>query len=107
MTPQKQNDNVTVWRFRRDISLGTIMNVLAIITVVMITWANLQKELALIHHNLNQLVDSNIKSQEHIENLTNQFIGHEFRIGSLEKQAQKRKISPGTAGQLEHNFPSG
>lgn len=107
MTRQKQNDNVTVWRFQRDISLGTIMNVLAIITVVMITWGNLQKELALIHYNLNQLVASNMKLQEHIENQTSQFIDHEFRIGSLEKQTQKRKILPGTARQLEHDFPSG
>ena len=81
---RKHKNNVTIWRFRREITLGTVLHMMALLVMIIATWSNLQKELALIHHDLNRLVSSNIKLHEHIEKITDQCLNHEYRIKNLE-----------------------
>ena len=107
MARQKENDNVTIWNFRRDISIGTILHVLAILVVVIATWSNLQKELALIHYDLNQLITSNVKLQEHIEQLADQYHNHEYRIGILETKILPPQPTQNSFGQHKNLVPSG
>ncbi len=60
------------WRFRREITLGTLVQLGAILIALTVGWSNLQSELALIRHDLNRLIQINERSQRQIENLAEQ-----------------------------------
>lgn len=85
MAKSKTSNNRTIWRFRREITLGTLLHLVAIIVMITAAWSNLQKELALIRHELTRLTTTNIKLQENIEKLAGQYQEHEYRLYSLEK----------------------
>ncbi|MCK5270195.1 MAG: hypothetical protein KAJ46_05390 [Sedimentisphaerales bacterium] len=74
------------WRFRREITLGTLVQLGAILIALTIGWSNLQSELALIRHDLNRLIQTNERSQRQIENLAEQSREQGYRIKTLEEK---------------------
>jgi len=86
---KKSNEGLSVWSFRREITLGTLLHLAALVLVLAAGWSNLQKELAVIGNELEQLVASHVRLQEHIENLSDQGMDHEFRLRVLEKKTGK------------------
>ena len=85
MAKQKTNNNVSIWSFRREITLGTLLHLLALVIVLTAGWSNLQKNLALIQHDLSQLITANKQLKQNLEVLTSQFQNHEYRLKALEK----------------------
>jgi len=84
MIKRNNNNKIARWRFRREITLGTLVHLAVLVAMVIAGWSNLQKELALIRHELNRLTGSNVKLQNSIENLSFQYHQHEYRLRSLE-----------------------
>ena len=87
---KKSSEGLSVWSFRREVTLGTLLHLVALMLVLAAGWSNLQKELAVIGNELEQLVASQVRLQEHIENLSNQGLDHEFRLRELEKETGRR-----------------
>ena len=85
MTKQKTNNNVSAWSFRREITLGTLLHLTALVIVLTAGWSNLQKNLALIQHDLSQLITANKQLKQNLDVLTGQFQNHEYRLKALEK----------------------
>jgi len=83
---KKPSEGLSVWSFRREITLGTLLHLAALVLVLAAGWSNLQKELAVISSELAQFVDSQVRLQGHIESLTDQGMDHEFRLRVLEKR---------------------
>ena len=87
---QRQQDKETMeesaWRFRREITLGTLVQLGAILIALTVGWSNLQSELAMIRHDLNRLIQTNERSQRQIENLAEQSREQEYRIKTLEEK---------------------
>ena len=88
MAKQKANDSVSIWSFRREVTLGTLLHLAALVIILVAGWSNLQKELALIRHDLVQLVTASTQLQKRIEILADQTQEHEFRLQTLEKQTR-------------------
>ena len=88
MAKQKANDNVSIWSFRREITLGTLLHLAALVIVLAVGWSNLQKELALIRHDLDKLVAASNQLHKRIEILADQTQEHEYRLQVLEKQTR-------------------
>jgi len=88
MAKQKTNNNVSIWSFRREITLGTLLHLTALVIVLTAGWSNLQKELALIQHDLSQLITANDQLQKNIGILTDQIQNHEYRLKALERENQ-------------------
>ncbi|MCP4713033.1 MAG: hypothetical protein GY869_30765 [Planctomycetes bacterium] len=65
---KKSSEGESVWGFRREITLGTLLHLAALVLVLAAGWSNLQKELVLIGSELEQLVESQVRLQKHIEN---------------------------------------
>ena len=84
---------MSVWGIRREITLGTLLHLAALVLVLAAGWSNLQKELAVIGSELEQLVESHVRLQEHIENLSDQGMDHEFRLRVLEKRPEHNQKS--------------
>ena len=85
MAKQKSNNNVPIWSFRREITLGTLLHLTALVIVLAAGWSNLQKELALIQHDLSQLITANSQLQKNIGILSDHIQNHEYRLMALEK----------------------
>jgi hypothetical protein len=77
------------WSFRREITLGHVVQVLVLIGTVMVGWCNLQKELVLIRHELSQINSTQAKFGTHIDSLVEKTHDHEYRLKYLEKQAMQ------------------
>jgi len=83
---QKDNGDISTWRFRREITLPAILHLLVILIMLVAGWSNLQKDLALIQHDLDQLIHANVGLQERIEKLARRQQDHEYRLKTLERQ---------------------
>lgn len=88
MTHKKPNSNHAPWRFRREITFGTVLHLLVLLAMVVTTWTNLQKELALIRHDLTRLIITNQGLQQHIASVTDLCREHECRLQLLEQHAR-------------------
>jgi cell division protein FtsB len=86
MAKQKNDNKVNGWSFRREVTLGTMLHLAALLIMLAAGWSNLQKDLALIRHELNQLNSSNTRLQKHMEDLNVQCREHEYRLTTLEEE---------------------
>lgn len=85
MTKQKNENKINGWCFRWEVTLGTLLHLAALLIILAAGWSNLQKDLALIRHELNQLNSSQAQLQKHMEELSVQCREHEYRLTTLEK----------------------
>jgi len=85
MTKQKNEDKLSGWSFSREVTLGTLLHLAALLIMLAAGWSNLQKDLALIRHELNRLNSSYDQLQKHMEDLSVQGREHEYRLQTLEK----------------------
>ena len=72
------------WSFRREVTLGHVLQLLAVVGMVMAAWSNLQKELAMIGQELGQLNAAQVKISGHMEDLAEKSQEYEYRLRYLE-----------------------
>lgn len=84
MTRTKPEQKISVWCFRREVTLGTVLHLIVIVAMVIVGWSNLQKDLALIRRDLNELIISHAQLHEHVSSLTDLCREYEFRLRTLE-----------------------
>ncbi len=77
------------WQFRREITLGAVVQLIVLAGMVIAGWSNLQKELALIRRELTLLSERSIQIQQHMEKLDTQCREQEYRIRMIEKANPK------------------
>ena len=82
----------SVWRFRREVTLGTLLQLVVLLAMVMASWSNLQRELAVIHRDLTQLIESNREQLQRIETLVRRVEHHEYRLGRIEAEVDERGV---------------
>ena len=92
---RKESNDGSAWRFRREVTLGTLLQVVVFLAMVVASWSNLQRELAVIHHDLTQLIESNREQLQRIETLSWRVEHHEYRLGRIGAKANERDGSRG------------
>ena len=92
---KETNGDGATWRFRREVTLGTLLQLVVLLTMVVAGWSNLQRELAVIHHDLTQLIESNREQLQRIETLSWRVEHHEYRLGRIGAKANERDGSRG------------
>jgi len=55
-TRDKPENGVSLWRFRREVTLGTVVQLVTLVIVLVAGWTNLKEELTYIRVELNQMV---------------------------------------------------
>jgi len=83
---QVKNANGSRWRLRREVTIPAVAQLGAILLALVIGWSNLQSELVLIRHDLNQLLRTNEKIEQQLNNLQRTCGEHEYRIKGLEEK---------------------
>ena len=73
------------WRLKRELTVGTLVQLIGVLLMVALAWANLQSELAIIQHDLGRLLESSDRMQVRIERLSDQVREQEYRLVRLEE----------------------
>ena len=89
---QEAKGGAAVWRFRREVTLGTLLQLVVLLAMVIASWSNLQRELAVIHHDLTQLIESNRQQLQRIETLVRRVEHHEYRLGRIDAGMDERGV---------------
>jgi len=85
---QVKNGNGSRWRLRREVTIPAAAQLGAILLALVIGWSNLQSELVLIRHDLNQLLRTNEKIEQQLNNLQRTCGEHEYRLKMLEEKRE-------------------
>ena len=88
----KEANDGSEWRFRREVTLGTLLQVVVFLGMVVASWSNLQRELAVIHWDLTQLIESNREQLQKVETLAGKVEYHEYRLGRIEEKTDERGV---------------
>lgn len=75
------------WTVKREITLGHLLQIVALVLLLVAGWSNLQKDLALIQHDLTRLISNHQEFHSLCEKLSRQCQEHEYRIRRLEETA--------------------
>ena len=96
MTKEKPENGVSMWRFRREVTLGTVVQLVALVIVLVAAWTSLKEELTYIRVELNQLVQSQTKLQDNIQQVSEQGREHAYRLKELEEETKTAEKYLGT-----------
>jgi hypothetical protein len=80
------------WRLNRQINLSVIVQLMLLASLIVGSWLNLQRQLDLLHRDVNMLLKSQEVLQEKIESLWTQSLSHEYRLQAIEKHFTKADI---------------
>jgi len=78
------------WQFSRQINLAVLIQLFLVAVLVMGSWVDLQRQLALLQHDIGMLLSSYERIERQLEELAAASAGHEYRIRAIEHtQAEK------------------
>lgn len=86
MTTKRLQNDVSVWRFRREVTFAAVVHLVVLLGMVMAGWANLQKELALIRQELTRLNTDSARLQQDVSVLSTARAEHDYRLKTLENK---------------------
>jgi Tfp pilus assembly protein PilO len=79
-------ENIAHWRLDRRISLAVLLQLMVLVSLILGSWVNLQRQLDLLQHDVTMLLTNQNESQQKLERLSNQGLSHEYRLQAVEKQ---------------------
>ena len=86
MTKEKAENGISTWRFRREVTLGTLVQLVALLVVLVAAWTSLKEELTYIRFELNQMVQAQAKLQDDVRQVSEQGREHAYRLNELEAE---------------------
>ena len=89
--------NTTNWRLDRRINLSVLLQLLVLVSMILASWANLQRQLDLLQRDVTMLLESQKEFQQKLEFLWERGLAHEYRLQILEEKA-KQTVSPDKSG---------
>ena len=73
------------WSINRQISVGVLIQIVLLASLIVGSWVNLQRQLDLLQHDVAMLIQSNVEFQQKLESLFVKSISHEYRLRAIEK----------------------
>ena len=77
--------NYKGWHINRQISIGVLIQIVLLASLIVGSWVNLQQQLDLLQHDFEMLIQSNDKFQQKLESLFANSISYEYRLRAIEK----------------------
>ncbi len=81
-----RNMNTTSWRLDRRINLSVLLQLTVLASMILASWANLQRQLDSLQHDVAALLQSQKEFQQKLESLSHQSISCEYRLQAMERQ---------------------
>ncbi len=74
------------WRIDRRLGISTVVQLVLLAGLIIGSWVNLQRQLALLQRDVAELVETCKGSDEQIEDVKNRYMSHEYRIRVIEQK---------------------
>lgn len=78
--------NPSSWRLDRRINLSVLVQLLALASLILGSWLNLQRQLDGLQRDVTMLLKSHQTSTQKLEVLSTRSLLHEYRVQAIEKQ---------------------
>lgn len=78
--------NPSSWRLDRRINLSVLVQLLALASLIVGSWLNLQRQLDGLQRDVTMLLKSHQTSTQKLEVLSTRSLWHEYRVQAIEKQ---------------------
>jgi hypothetical protein len=72
------------WRLQRQVSVSVLVQLVTLAGLIVGSWVNLQRQLDLVSHDVKQLLTTQEKFCDKLENLQECTIAHEYRLRQME-----------------------
>jgi hypothetical protein len=81
-----RNHSISNWRLDRRINLSVLVQLMALASLIVGSWLNLQRQLDLLQRDVTMLLQAQENIVEKQEYLSAGNLSHEYRIRTLEKE---------------------
>ena len=78
-------DNSVHWRLDRRINLSVLLQLMVLVSLILGSWVNLQRQLDLLQHDVAALLQSQREFQQRLETLSERSLSCEYRLQNIEK----------------------
>jgi len=83
----------TGWRLNRQINLSVVVQLILLASLIIGSWINLQRQLDLLQHDVNMLLDGQKEFEQKLELLWCRSVSHEYRLRAIEKSPSEEDIT--------------
>lgn len=81
--------NSKSWRLNRQINLSVIVQLVLLTSLIVGSWANLQRQLDLLQRDVSMMLQSQNSIERKLESLWTKNISYEYHLQAIEKHAAK------------------
>jgi hypothetical protein len=74
------------WHLNRQISLGVIVQLVLLASLIVGSWVNLQRQLDIVQHDINLLLQTQQSWQNKLDGLNERCVSYEYRLRAIEKK---------------------
>lgn len=79
------------WRLNRQINISVLVQLVFLASLIVGSWANLQRQLDLLQRDVSMLLQCQNSLQQKLETLWTKSISHEYRLQAIEKHITTAK----------------
>jgi len=92
-------ENSRYWHFNRQVNLSVLVQLLFLASLIVGSWANLQRQLDLLQHDVAYLCQCQKSFEVKLESLWSKSISCEYRLRAIEKRIPEADIAGESFGQ--------
>ncbi len=85
--------NSRSWQFNRQVNLSVLIQLVVLASLIVGSWANLQRQLDLLQHDVSMLLQCQKNFEQKLESLSAKSISYEYRIRAIEKHIPEADIA--------------
>jgi len=81
-----ENINGSGWHFDKKVSIGVLVQLVLLASLIVGSWVNLQRQLDIVQHDINLLLQSQRDWQNKLDGLNERCVSYEYRLRTIEKK---------------------
>jgi len=89
-------ENSRSWQFNRRVNLSVLIQLVLLASLIVGSWANLQRQLDLLQRDVTMLLRCQKNFQQKLELLQSKSISYEYRLRAIERDLNKTDTSEET-----------
>jgi hypothetical protein len=78
--------NENSWQIDRKVSIGVIVQLVLLASLIVGSWVNLQRQLDIVQHDINLLLQAQQNWQNKLDGLNERCVSYEYRLRTIEKK---------------------
>jgi hypothetical protein len=87
------NSNSRSWQLNRQVNLSVLIQLIFLASLILGSWANLQKQLDLVQRDVSMLLQQQKDFENKLESLSTRNISYEYRLRAVEKAVPQADVA--------------